>query len=308
MSLLYLLAGASVILGGLVGTVVVVRRRTEARVAAIRDRLREGASTVADCSVRLSETAPLPPPVRRYLAHVLTDGQSFVATAHLTQRGTFRGGTDAAAAWSDFTATQHVTTCPPGFVWDADIDMMPGVPVRVLDAYVRGRGRLWARMGDVLTVMDPPGGPALNEGELMRYLAEAPLYPTALLPAMGVHWTPIDDRSARATIHDRGTTVSLVFHFNEHDEVARVSGWRPFTRTDGPPESRPWTGYWRGYEERGAMRVPTEGTVAWGQATSEVAYWRGHIETAAYEFCTLAPPFAAPPSSLRDVLGRATDR
>jgi hypothetical protein len=307
MTLFVLLAGAGVVIGGVLGTVFFVRRRTEARVAAIRDRLHDGASFVTEASVRVEETAALPAPVRRYLTHVLTDGQAFVAAVAFTQRGTFRGSTDATAGWSAFAATHHVTTRSPGFVWEADIDMMPGVPVRVLDAYVQGRGRLWARVGDVLTVMDPPGGPALNEGELMRYLAEAPLYPTALLPMMGVHWTPIDDRAARATLHDRGTTVSLVFHFNEHDVVERVSGWRPFTRTDGPPESRPWTGYWRAYEDRGGMWVPTEGTVAWGQAPNEVAYWRGHIETAAYEFCTLAPPFAAPPSSLRDVLGQAPE-
>jgi len=141
--------------------------------------------------------------------------------------------------------------------------MMPVIPVRVLDAYHDGHGRLQAQVGGVLTVMDPEPSPELDEGELLRYLAEAPLYPTALPPRMGVSWTPIDDRSARATLTDRGTTAALVLHVNERNEVARVTGERSFTRSDGTSTYRPWIGYWRAYEERNGMRVPTEGEVAW---------------------------------------------
>jgi hypothetical protein len=200
----------------------------------------------------------------------------------MTQRGTFRG--DATGDWSPFTATQHVTIRPPGFVWDASIRMMPLVPVRVLDAYHDGRGLLRARIGDAFTVMEGEPSPQLDEGELLRYLAEAPLYPTALLPAMGVTWTPIDGRSARATLTDRGTTASLVFHFNEENEVARVEGERSFTKDDGTSEDRPWAGYWRRYAERDGMRVPIEGEVAWIHPdVGEASYWRGQIETISYQ-------------------------
>ena len=36
----------------------------------------------------------------------------------------------------------------------------------------------------------------LNQGELMRFFAEAAWYPTALLPSQGVVWEAIDDNSA----------------------------------------------------------------------------------------------------------------
>jgi hypothetical protein len=38
----------------------------------------------------------------------------------------------------------------------------------------------------------------MDEGELSRYLAEAPWYPTALLPAAGIEWEPVDDSAARS--------------------------------------------------------------------------------------------------------------
>jgi hypothetical protein len=125
--------------------------------------------------------------------------------------------------------------------------------------------------------MDADPGPMLDQGELLRYLAEAPLYPTALLPGMGVEWTPIDDRSARATLTDRGTTASLVFSFNDRNEVARVRGTRGYLAEDGTYESRIWTGYWHHYEDRGGRRVPTQGEVSWIHPEGEVSYWRGHI-------------------------------
>jgi hypothetical protein len=210
----------------------------------------------------------------------------------IEQSGTFRAG-DATAPWRPFTATQHVTTRPPGFVWDAIIEMMPGIPVRVLDAYHDGRGTLQARLGGVVPVMDAEPTPELDEGELLRYLAEAPLYPTALLPGMGVTWSPIDDRAARATLTDRGTTASLVFHFNDRNEVARIAGERSFTREDGTSEDRPWTGYWRTYAARGGMRVPTSGEVAWVHPDDgEVSYWRGHMEAIEYTSGNGAAPAA----------------
>lgn len=229
-------------------------------------------------TVRTTDLDDLPPPVRRYLRHVLETGQPYAHTVRLTQHGSFRDG-GAADPWYDFTATQHVTTRPPGFVWDASIDMIPGVPVRVLDAYHDGRGTLHARLGGVLTVANPEPGPALTEGELMRYLAETPLYPTALLPGSGVTWTPIDDRSARATITDRGTTAALTFHFNEQNEIERVVGRRAYTTADGPVERRPWKGYWRNYQPRNGLRIPLDGEVAWIHPEGEVSYWRGHLDS-----------------------------
>jgi hypothetical protein len=281
-----LLAGLGAVLIGLAATVALKRSSTEEAVTQLVDDLVDAATLPTDAVVRPDDLADLPPPVRRYLRHVLRDGQPVVETVRIEQSGTFRAG-GAGSPWRPFTATQHVTTRPPGFVWDAAIEMMPLVSVRVLDAYHDGRGVLQARVGGVLPVMDAAPSPELDEGELLRYLAEAPLYPTALLPGMGVTWTPIDDRSARATLIDRGTTASLIFHVNDRNEVARVTGERSFTRDDGTSEYRPWIGYWRAYDDRGGVRVPTEGEVAWTYPDAgEVSYWRGRIETVLYRDAT----------------------
>lgn len=294
-----LLTSIGIVVGGLVGTFLLSRARAEARLDTLKTQLLDAAGTGSMSRVTQELYADVPAPVRRYFRHVLSDGLPFIATAELSQEGSFRAVTDEPGDWSPFRAAQVVTTRPPGFLWDAAVDMIPWASVRVLDAYVQGEGHLRARMGNMLTVMEPSPSPALNEGELLRYLAEAPLYPTALLPVMGVHWTPIDERSARATIADRGTTASLIFHFNDRAEVERVTGWRPFLRTDGAPESQPWTGRWGDYAQRNGMWVPTQGEVAWGAPGQEEAYWQGHIDDLRYTFCTLETPFVDRSASTR---------
>ena len=276
------LAGLGVATAGLVGVAVVRRRRRERETDRLVADLLAASVPGPGRVVRGDDLAALPPPVRRYLHTVLREGQPHVERARIEQSGTFRGG-GSTGPWRPFTATQHVTVRPPGFVWDATIEMWPWIPVRVVDAYHDGTGILRAAVGGVLSVMDAAPGAELDEGELLRYLAEAPLYPTALLPAAGVRWSPIDDTSARATLAHGETTAALTFHFNDRNEVARVEGRRGFTRGDGTVELRPWVGYWRRYRERGGMRVPTEGEVAWRDPEEgEVSYWRGRMDRLTY--------------------------
>lgn len=287
-------------------TIYVRRSRLDQKHESVVTDLYDAVKPLRERGVRMSDAVDLPVPVRRYLSHVLRDAQPPVHSARLEQTGTFRSG-GATSSWHAFTATQHVTVYPPGFVWDATIRMMPGLSVRVLDACVDGQGKLWAWLGGVVPVADPTPGPALNEGELLRYLAEAPLYPTALLPGMGVRWTPISNRSARATLTHRGTTASLVFHVNDRNEVEHVTGKRPFLTDDGTYVDRPWKGTWGHYQRRDGMLVPTDGEVAWTHPRDgEVSYWRGHMKTIEYRFVDSVKGAAAEESPVSPSSSRST--
>ena len=220
------------------------------------------------------DVADLPEPVRRYFETVLRDGQPRVRSARLEQRGEFRLGDDA-DDWKSLTATQHYTTNPPGFVWDADIRMLPFLPVRVVDAYERGRGSLRAMALSTVPVATADPSPEMDEGELLRYLAEAVWFPTALLPGEGVEWEARDDRSARATLTDRGTTASVVFHFREDGRVERVSADERYRQADDGFER--WTGHFDDYERREGMSVPTTASVEWNLPDGDAPYWRATV-------------------------------
>lgn len=276
----FALFGASV-LGILVALRAVARRVTGTGETLVAE-LYANATTETEQIVADEEFTTLPAPVARYFRTVLVEGAPYVRTVQLHQRGTFRFEEDG--DWHPFTATQHVTTNPPGFVWDAEIRIASLVPVRVIDAYKRGKGALRARLLSVVPVADAAADPELNEGELLRYLAESVWFPTALLPGEGVAWEAVDENAARATLEHRGTTASAVFHFDD-GHVERIVAERPYRDEDGY-ERHTWTGYWRDYRERDGLVVPTEGEVEWNLPTGDYTYWRGRLEAIEYDATT----------------------
>ena len=230
------------------------------------------------------EISDLPPPVRRYFRAVLQDGQPIVSGVRLSQDGQFRQS-EREDGWRPFKANQMFTTRPPGFDWDARIRMSPGLTMFVHDAYAAGEGILHAEALGLITLADLHGTPAGAEGELLRYFAEAAWYPTALLPSHGVRWVAMDDSTARATLTDGATTVSLEFCF---DSEGLITSFKAASRwhgeIDGIPEFAPWHGRLWAYGVRDGMRIPLEGEVAWQLPAGLSPYCRVRIREISYEF------------------------
>lgn len=270
-----------VIAGLLTGLFAFNRIRLNRANARLLEELLKEASPASERFFKKEDLEALPQPVQRYLATVLREGQPYLRTVRLQQRGEFRLG-DATAPWKLFTATQHFTIDPPGFVWDAKIEMLPHLSIRVVDMYKHGEGTLQARVLSTISVVDEGPGVEMNSGELMRYLAETVWFPTALLPSSGVAWAPIDDESARATLAHRGTKVSLVFHFNSRNEVDRVFAENRHREVNGTFEPTPWTGHFRNYQVRNGVHIPLEGEVEWNLPEGNLSYWRGHLDKIEY--------------------------
>lgn len=230
------------------------------------------------------ELAGLPPPVQRYFRAALTDGMPIVRGVTVTHHGRFNMGADPAAPqWKPFTSRQTVVTSRPGFVWDGRISMVPGIAARVHDAYVAGEGRLHATAAGLVTLADLRGTPEVDQGELMRYLAEAAWVPTALLPSQGVRWTPVDHTSADASLRDGDTEVTLRFTFGADGLVRTVRSETRGRQVDGRFVPTPWEGRWSNVQQRGGMWIPIDGEVAWLLDSGELPYWRGTITDIAFE-------------------------
>jgi hypothetical protein len=253
------------------------RRRVAETVQEYESRVTAGGAPPGADPYHPDDVTDLPPPVRRYLEAVLSPGQRPVAGARLAQTGEFALGGD----WHPFTASQAYAVSPPGYVWDADIELFPGVSARVMDAYVEGEGLLRASLLGAVPVASAGPDPRMNEAELQRYLSETPWFPTALLPAAGVTWEAIDENSARATVRDGDVSASVVFEFGEEGYVRRLTADRYRQDTDG---YAPWVGRYRGYEERDGLVIPTEGEVAWETPEGEKPYWRGAVTGVDYRF------------------------
>lgn len=257
--------------------------RWEAGAQALRRRLETARAPLVPQRVDFRELDGLPAPAQRYFRTVLRDGQPIIAAAGVRHTGTFNMS-ETAEHWRHFESTQRVITRPPGFVWDARIRMAPGVTIFVHDAYAAGEGSLVAKLLGLVTVMQHPRTPELAHGELMRFLAEAAWYPTALLPSQGARWQAVDDTRASVTLTDGRTTVTLVIAFDAQGLISTVRADGRHRLVDGAQTVTPWQGRFWNYQKHGGMLVPLDGEVAWLLADGPTPYWRGHIGEITYEF------------------------
>ena len=226
-----------------------------------------------------AQLAGLPAPVVRYFTFALTPGLPLLRGGRLEQLGEFalRPG-----AWRPMRAEQRVSVSPPAFEWRASIRLLPGVVLRVHDGYASGRAWMRAALGGVIPVMHRGDTPGLAEGALLRWLAEAPGIPTALLPGAGVRWEAIDDATARATITDAGLTVSMDAHFGARGEIVRVTALR-HRDVKGIGVPTPFEGRCADYQRIRGMMVPTRSEAAWLLPEGAHAFWRARLARATYE-------------------------
>ena len=230
-----------------------------------------------------TELNGLPAPVQRYFRAVLKDGQPMVLAVSVEHTGTFNMS-ETGEQWRSFTSTQRVITRRPGFDWEARVAMMPGLTVRVHDAYIAGEGILHASLFGLVSLVNLRGTPEVAQGELMRFFAETAWYPTALLPSQGVQWEPVNDASAKATLKDGETTLTMLFRFNEDGLIASMRAEARGRTVAGAVIPTPWEGRWSNYKLRDGMLIPLEGEVAWILPEVPKPYWRGGITRLSYEF------------------------
>lgn len=229
-----------------------------------------------------AELAGLPPVVRHYFSKVLNANQPMVRGLYMEQTGSMNRGT-ITEQWEPFTARQRVATQRPGFVWDASIAMMGGITVRVVDAYVAGVGSLQPSVIGLFDIGGLSGTGEIARGELIRYVAEAVWYPTALLPSQGARWKLVDAQTADATLTDGTITVTLRFVFNADGLVERISSTERSALVDGVMVPTPWDVRLGKYQTHSGMLVPQDAEVAWTPPTGRMPYWRGKVERLDYD-------------------------
>lgn len=227
--------------------------------------------------------ADLPAPVQRYLRIALKPGQAMISAASLRQVGTINlSASDE--QWKPFAADQRIVMHRPGFDWDARIRAFPGATVRVHDAYVEGEGILEASLWGLVPLAESRGTPEAAHGELIRFLAEAAWYPTAMLPGQGVRWEAVDATSAKATLGDGATEATLLFTFDSAGLVESVRAEARGAAVGKTVVMMPWEGRWANYQTRDGMQVPTKGEAAWLTPQGRKPYWRGSLAAISFDY------------------------
>jgi hypothetical protein len=162
--------------------------------------------------------------------------------------------------------------------------MAPAVSAYIHDGYSTGEGAMYGALSALVPVVNQHGTMMMATGELLRYLAEAAFFPTALLPRNGVSWTPLDDSTARVTLVDGSTTVSCDVGFGERNEIVRISAMRWYPAANGKSELTKWVGHFRDYRRVDGMMIPMWGEVEWVLPEGPAPYFRARIVDTHYEF------------------------
>lgn len=258
------------------------QRRWSSKTSGLLDRLDATRIEVAAEHFEPWELSSLPGPVACHLRQVLPEGAPIIRAVDVVHRGMFNLSQTGGEQWKPFTSRQRVVTRRPGFVWDGRVTMVPGLDVHVHDAYVDGEGILEPALLGLFTLVDLRDRGEVARGELMRFMAEAAWYPTALLPGQGMQWEPIDATRARATLIDGAICVSMIFHFGTNglldafrvEDRGRAVGDRVIPT--------PWEGRMSNYQRREGLLVPVDGEVAWLTPEGRLPYWRGTITELSY--------------------------
>jgi Family of unknown function (DUF6920) len=216
----------------------------------------------------------LPLPVQRYFRTALKDGQAAIAAVTLEQVGQLDIG-ETSTRWQTFRSTQRVVIRRPGST---------GMLASLCGPAYRFGCAMRMSEDKVSCTPHSRGAGEVAEGELMRFLAEAAWYPTALLPSPDLSWTALGGRSARATLVDGPNAVSLQFDFDAQGLIATVSAEARGRTVGGKTVPTPWTGRFWNYADREGLRVPLEAEVSWLTPESPRPYWRGRITALRFEW------------------------
>lgn len=270
------------VLGGLTVVVLVVasvvgigRYTFERRIDGEIDGLLESGEPAERPPVTEADIARLPDPVQRWLRWSGTVGRPVPSTVRLRQEGELRLGD---RGWVPFTAEEYYATASPAFLWKATVSMAPGVPVVGTDSYIDGRGELEMRVLGLIPVAKD-SGPAMDEGDLLRYLNEIMWFPAgALIPE--ITWEAVDDASARATMTFGGVQGTATFFFDAEGRPTNMIADR-YDRDHGAVV--PWSTPITAYGEFDGIRVPTAGEAVYAREDGDFSYIRLEITDIDYD-------------------------
>lgn len=222
----------------------------------------------------------LPAPVQRYFRYCLNEGQRYIACARLRHGGAFRTG--EGRKWMPIAGEEYFAAQEPGFLWRGKVKPLPFYWITARDRYYQGKGNMLIKLFSILTIADSKGE-EMDQSSLLRFFAEAPLFPTALLPGRYLAWEPLDEDSAKAVVSHRGIDCSLVLHFNEEGQATHVTTEDRFRDVKGKFARAAWTGQFGDYQDIGGMRIPTVIEAVWNLPGGDFSYGRFTVTEIEYD-------------------------
>ena len=180
-------------------------------------------------------------------------------------------------------AEQSIRVPQPGFYWSAEAALAPSLTMSGRDRFQDGKGHMFFKFLSLIPVADSRG-PAIDQGSLLRYLAETMWYPTAALEDY-IRWEEgPDSLSAKATIRWGGMEASGVFGFTPEGDVDRFDALRYYDRKTGATLEK-----WHiqndpnGFRDFNDIRIPARSSVSWLLAEGDFEWLKLEVTGMEYD-------------------------
>lgn len=220
----------------------------------------------------------LPPVVQNWLEQSNVVGSKKVHTVRLKQKGTMR--TKPNGSWLPFEAEQYFTIGKPAFIWKAAIHAAPFIDIVGRDKYSDGKGNMLIKLLSLKTIADSKGD-EMNQGTLLRYLAEVCWFPAAALSDY-LTWEALDSNSARVTMSYAGVSASGVYRFNAQGQLVGFEAQR-YGEFDGKYSLEPWSIVMKAQKPFNGVTLPYASEVTWKLKTGDYTWLRLEITDLEYD-------------------------
>jgi hypothetical protein len=121
--------------------------------------------------------------------------------------------------------------------------------------------------------------PALTKADLMRYLAELPWAPDALLSNEQLGWTELDSGKLRVTARCGSVEAAVDLTLDGDGFISTVEAEDRPRQEGREMKERPWRGTFNDYREVAGRTVPHTADVGWIVDGDSFSVWKGHLES-----------------------------
>lgn len=130
----------------------------------------------------------------------------------------------------------------------------------------------------ILPIARAPASPQLNRAQNMRYLAELPWAPAAILGNRSLRWTAAGEKIHVATGSD-DAAAGVEFTLDSSGRISEVFAKDRPRAVKGGFVATPWIGRFDDYIEIQGAWIPHSAQVGWKFDERETIVWEGRIKS-----------------------------
>lgn len=223
----------------------------------------------------------VPYPVQHWIKSSGWLGKPAANIVRLQQQGQLKTSPDS--KWIDYKASQYIGVNQPSFAWYAEMQQSPILLLKGLDQFTNGKGQMAISLAGLYRVVNS-SGPTIDQGSMVRYLAEICWYPSAALNDY-ITWTAVDSLHAIGHIQIGKQHAEGLFTFSQNGGMTRFEAMRYMDQQSKPATLEKWVIDIDAdsYKSFDGIRIPARSSVSWQLKEGEFLWLKMEITSLTYK-------------------------